>query len=102
MPNASQPPGNSPGSKRPREPLCSSEHAIVPVLPNTRDSCPKPPASTCEAGLAGALRLLLLSAGTAKTPAKERRKEKKSLSWDLSFAFLLLSFPLVFLIKMVH
>lgn len=79
MQNASQPPGNGLRSKKLQEPLCSFERAVVPVLPNTRDSCPKPPAQTCEAGLAGALRLLPLSAGMAKTPAKEGRKEKPLL-----------------------
>lgn len=101
MQNTSQrPPRNSPWSKRPREPLSSFERAVVPVLPNTKDSCPKPPAQTCKAGLAGALRLLPLSAGMAKTLAKERRKEKP-LSGSFWF-FIPLFFPLVFLIKMVH
>lgn len=89
MPNASQPPGNSLRSKRPQEPLCS----LVPVSPNTRDSCPKPPAQTCEAGLAGASR-------SPQEPQKlqQEREEKKSLSWDLPFSFL----PLVFLVKMMR
>lgn len=80
--NASQSPGNSSPAVRggPRSHLTAPSAPVVPVLPNTRDSCPKPPAQTCEAGLAGGLRLLPLSAGTAKTPAKEGRKEKPLLA----------------------
>lgn len=46
---------------------------------------------TCEAGLAGALRLLPLLAGMAKTPAEKGRKGKPL--WDLSIVGFFPCFP---------
>lgn len=86
MQNASQPPREEPAEQEAPGATLQLRARRCPVLPNTRDSCPKLPAQTCEAGLAGALRLLPLSAGTAKTLAKERRKEKPLLGFFFFFS----------------